>query len=51
MKNGVKVVACENTMQAQKLSKADMLSNVGYVSAGVVELMQRQQEGWAYIKP
>ena len=49
--SGVKVVACENTMQAQKLSKADMLSNVGYVSAGVVELMQRQQEGWAYIRP
>ena len=48
---GVKVVACENTMQAQKLSKADMMANVGYVSAGVVELMQRQQEGWAYIRP
>ena len=49
--SGVKVVACENTMQAQKLAKSDMMSNIGYVKAGVTEIMQRQQEGWAYIKP
>ena len=48
---GVKVIACENTMRAQKLDKADMLAKVGYVSAGVVELMQKQQQGWAYIRP
>jgi intracellular sulfur oxidation DsrE/DsrF family protein len=50
-KAGVKVVACENTMRGQKLTQADMLSGIGYVSAGVVELMQRQQLGWAYIRP
>ncbi len=49
--SGVKVVACENTMQAQKLAKPDMLASVGYVNAGVVELMQKQLEGWAYIRP
>ena len=48
---GVKVVACENTMRGQKLTKPDMLGSVGYVSAGVVEIMQRQQQGWAYIRP
>ncbi len=48
---GVKVVACENTMQAQKLSKGDMLGKIAYVPAGVVEIMQRQQQGWAYIRP
>jgi len=48
---GVKVVACENTMKAQKLGKDDMLGKVGYVSAGVVEIMQKQQQGWAYIRP
>jgi len=51
MAAGVKVVACENTMQAQKLSKGDMIANVGYVKAGVVEIMQKQQEGWAYLRP
>ena len=47
----VQVVACENTMTAQKLTKADMLPNIGYVPAGVVELMQKQQQGYAYIRP
>ncbi|HEX4522688.1 MAG TPA: DsrE family protein [Casimicrobiaceae bacterium] len=50
-KAGVKVVACENTMRAQKLTHADMLGGIGYVPAGVVTLMQRQQQGWAYIRP
>ena len=48
---GVKVVACENTMKAQKLSHPDMLPNIGYVTAGVVELMNKQKQGYAYIRP
>lgn len=50
-KAGVAVVACENTMQAMKLTKADMNPAIGYVPAGVVELMKRQGEGWAYVRP
>lgn len=48
---GVKIVACENTMTNTKIGKADMLPNLGYVKAGVVELMAKQQQGWAYIRP
>ena len=48
---GVKIVACEATMHAQKLTKDDMLNSAGYVPAGVVELMKRQSEGYAYIRP
>ncbi|HZI83291.1 MAG TPA: DsrE family protein [Casimicrobiaceae bacterium] len=48
---GVKILACENTMKGQKLARGDMLSGIGYVGAGVVEIMQRQQEGWAYLRP
>jgi uncharacterized protein len=48
---GVKVIACENTMRGQKLTRADMLNGIGYVPAGVVELMSRQQQGWAYLRP
>jgi len=51
LKDGVKVLACENTMRNQKLVKEDMLPKVGYVSAGVVEIMEKQQQGWAYIRP
>jgi intracellular sulfur oxidation DsrE/DsrF family protein len=48
---GVKVIACENTMKGQKLTRADMLNGIDYVQAGVVELMSKQQQGWAYIRP
>jgi intracellular sulfur oxidation DsrE/DsrF family protein len=51
LKNGVKVVACENTMRNMKLVYGDMLPDIGYVPAGVVELMKKQQQGWAYIRP
>jgi intracellular sulfur oxidation DsrE/DsrF family protein len=51
LKSGVKVVACENTMRAQQLAYKDMLPKIGYVPAGVVELMKKQQEGYSYIRP
>lgn len=51
LKGGIRIVACENTMKAQKLVYADMLPAIGYVPAGVVELMKKQQNGYAYIRP
>ena len=48
---GVKVMACENTMRAQKLVREDMNPAVSYVPAGVTEIMKRQTEGWAYLRP
>ncbi|WP_247596884.1 DsrE family protein [Hydrogenophaga sp. PAMC20947] len=50
-KAGVNVVACQNTMDALKLTKTDMQASVGYVPAGVVEIMKRQKEGWSYVRP
>lgn len=49
--DGVAVVACENTMKKQKVTKADMLPNIGFAKAGVVELMEKQRAGYAYIRP
>jgi intracellular sulfur oxidation DsrE/DsrF family protein len=49
--SGVRIVACENTMKAQKLGRDDMNKMIEYVNAGVVELMRRQQQGYAYIRP
>lgn len=51
MKANVKVVACENTLRAQKLSREDMLPAISYVPAGVTEIMKKQGEGWAYLRP
>lgn len=48
---GVQVIACENTMTNNKLTRDDMLPKIGYAKAGVVEIMNRQREGWAYIRP
>ncbi len=51
IKSGISVVACENTMTAQKITKEDMNPSISYVPAGVIQLMKRQQQGWAYIRP
>jgi len=48
---GVAVMACQNTMRKQKLNKEDMLTTVGYVPSGVVEIMRKQQQGYAYLRP
>lgn len=48
---GVKIMACENTMQARRLARGDMLNGIGYVSSGVVEIMRRQEQGWSYLRP
>jgi intracellular sulfur oxidation DsrE/DsrF family protein len=48
---GVKIVACQNTMKARKLTQTDMLMSIDYVPAGVVEIMRKQQQGWAYLRP
>ena len=50
-KAGVLIQACENTMRNQKLVRADMHPNVSYVPAGVTQIVKRQQEGWAYLRP
>ncbi len=49
--SGIKIVACGNTMRGQKLTKEDMNSKIAYVQAGVVEIMDRQMEGYSYIRP
>ena len=51
VESGIKVVACENTMKTQKITKDDMLPEIGYVKAGVVELARKQEEGYSYIRP
>jgi uncharacterized protein len=51
MKSGIAIVACENTMRNLKINRADMVVGASYVPAGVVQIMRRQAEGWAYVRP
>jgi intracellular sulfur oxidation DsrE/DsrF family protein len=49
LKQGLLVSACEVTMRRQKLTRDDMLPNIGYVPAGLGQILKRQREGWGYI--
>ena len=51
MSDGVRVVACETTMKAMKISRADLTPSIGYVPGGLIEIMDRQREGWYYVRP
>ena len=49
--DGVAVRACGNTMKAHHLTEKDLEDSVKVVPVGVIEIMNKQREGWAYIKP
>ena len=51
LKNGAQIAACEVTMRRRKLTRDDMLPNIAYVPAGVVEIVQLQKQGWTVIRP
>jgi len=50
LKSGVKINACQQTMRGMKFVPGDMVPDIGYVPSGVVEVMRKQQQGWAYIR-
>lgn len=43
--------ACANTMKEMGISKESLLDSVQIVPSGVGELVKKQAEGFAYIKP
>ncbi len=47
----VRFAACNNSMHAQGIAPASLLPFVQVVPAGVLELAERQSQGYAYIKP
>jgi hypothetical protein len=51
LEEGVKIAACENTMKAQNIGRDSMLAGISYVPAGIVELIELQSKGWAYVRP
>ena len=51
LKEGIQIVICENTLKSQNMSEADLLPGLSYVPAGILHLMQRQKQGYAYILP
>ncbi len=51
MESGVEFIACENTMNTRKLTKNDMLDDIGYTKAGMQEIIERKLSGWINLVP
>lgn len=50
-KQGVKLLACGNTMTMTHTTRDKLNQAVEVVPAGVVEIMERQKDGYAYVRP
>ncbi len=46
---GVVFAACQNSMAAMKLTSADLFPFASPVRSGVVEVVRKQEAGWAYV--
>ncbi len=47
----VEFIACMNTLNTYHIPKSEALKGVEFVTAGIVELIERQRRGWTYIRP
>ena len=48
---GVRFLMCNNSLTNLKIDPGEILSGCEVIKAGIVELIQRQADGCAYIKP
>ncbi len=46
----VKIVVCQGTMKRYKVDQSQIITGVESVEDGIVEIVERQNEGWGYIK-
>ena len=52
MKRGdATMVACENSMGRNKLTKDMMLEGITYSETGVIYIFEKEREGWSAIRP
>lgn len=50
-RRGVRFLACRNALRANNIDEKDLPPFVEVIPAGMTELIKRQAEGYAYIKP
>jgi intracellular sulfur oxidation DsrE/DsrF family protein len=48
--SNVSFAVCEQTMVRYKIDKSQLLTNVRTVPDGILEIVNKQAEGWGYIK-
>lgn len=47
---GIQFVVCENTLRERKVTKEEIIPEAGFVKAGIIEIVKKQEEGWSYIR-
>jgi len=48
---GVRFVACENSLRDKSIPKVKLLPDVTTVPSGAVEVIRKQQDGFGYFRP
>ena len=47
---GVVFAACENTLKERKIEKSEIVGEAVFVPSGVIEVVDKEMSGWAYLK-
>ncbi len=47
----VEFIACGNTMRTLHIDQKDLLDDIGFATAGIVEIIERQLQGYTYAQP
>lgn len=47
---GVDFRACEFSMKERKVTKEQIIPSAGFIEAGIIEIVSKQEKGWSYIK-
>jgi len=48
---GVIVAACENSMRSAGVTAEQLADGARIVPSGIAQLVRRQRDGWAYVRP
>jgi len=49
-RKSVRFYACEFSLKERNVSKSEIIPESGYVQAGIIAIVERQEQGWSYIK-
>lgn len=47
----VEFIACGNTMRTLHIDKKDLLEDISFATAGLVEIIERKLQGYSYTQP
>lgn len=48
---GIKIIACGRSLETEKMKASDMAPGIQVVPFGAIWIVNRQKQGWQYIKP